>query len=139
MYQRGNKVQPPPRYMGYKISRTTHHAIETHQSGKDHKDVSKALGLQRTTVSYCSQTEQTGNGGRPSGGGRPTKRTRRERLMQEVTKEPRQHQKTCRPHEVSVHDSDIKDLHESSPAVSKEQNVSRLSKTILMILQTLRN
>ncbi|KAK1791711.1 hypothetical protein P4O66_013699 [Electrophorus voltai] len=77
----------------------TNEIIEIYQSGKGYKAISKALGLQRTTVrAIIHKWRKHGTVVKLPRSVRPTKITPRvRRLIQEVTKTP-QHPKNCRPH-----------------------------------------
>ncbi|KAK3535322.1 hypothetical protein QTP70_007932 [Hemibagrus guttatus] len=75
--------------------------IEIYQSGKGYKAISKALGLLRTTVrAIIYKWRKHGTVEDLPRSGRPTKITPRaqRQLIQEVTKDPQQHPKNCRPH-----------------------------------------
>ncbi len=75
--------------------------IEIYQSGKGYKAISKALGLQRTTVrAIIHKWRKHGTVVNLPRSGRPTKITPRaqRRLIQESQKTPQQHLKNCRPH-----------------------------------------
>uniref|UniRef100_A0AAZ3PUM4 Transposase Tc1-like domain-containing protein n=1 Tax=Oncorhynchus tshawytscha TaxID=74940 RepID=A0AAZ3PUM4_ONCTS len=85
------------------------------QSGKGYKAISKALGLQRTTVRAVIHKWRTfGTVVNLHRSGRPTKITPRaqRRLIQEVTKEPtttsKELQASLASVKVSVHDSTIR-------------------------------
>ncbi len=75
--------------------------IEIYQSGKGYKAISKALGLiANHSESHYPQMAKTWNSGEPSQewpADQITPRVQR-RLIQEVTKDPQQHLKNCRPH-----------------------------------------
>ncbi len=86
---------------------------EMYQSGKGHKAISKALGLQRTTVRAIIQVKLVTVVNLPRSGW-PTKITPRaqRQLIQEVIKEPRTTSKELQASlasiKVSVHDSTIR-------------------------------
>ncbi|KAF7670306.1 hypothetical protein LDENG_00272020 [Lucifuga dentata] len=89
--------------------------IDIYQSGKGYKAISKALGLQRTTVrAIIHKWRKHGTVVNLPRSGRPTKITPRahRRLIQEVTKEPRTTSKALQASlasvKVSVHDSTIR-------------------------------
>lgn len=88
---------------------------EIYQSGKGYKAISKALGLQWTTVrAIVHKWRKLGTVVNPPRSGQPTKITPRvqPRLIQEVTKEPRTTSKELQASlasvKVSVHDSTIR-------------------------------
>ena len=89
--------------------------IDIYQSGKGYKAISKALGLQRTTVrAIIHKWRELGTVVNLPRSGRPTKITPRvhRRLIQEVTKEPRTTSKELQASlasvKVSVHDSTMR-------------------------------
>lgn len=89
--------------------------IDIYQSGKGYKAISKALGLQRTTVrAIIHKWRKFGTVVNLPRSGRPTKITPRaqRRLIQEVTKEPtttsKELQASLASVKVSVHDSTIR-------------------------------
>ncbi len=89
--------------------------IEIYQSGKGYKAISKALGLQRTTVrAIIHKWWKHGTMVNLPRSGRPTKITPRaqRRLIQEVTKDPtttsKELQASLASVKVSVHDSTIR-------------------------------
>ncbi len=89
--------------------------IEIYQSGKGYKAISKALGLQRTTVrAIIHKWRKHGTVVNLPRSGRPTKITPRAqwRLIQEVTKDPtttsKELQASLASVKVSVHDSTIR-------------------------------
>ncbi len=89
--------------------------IEIYQSGKGYKAISKALGLQRTTVrAIIHKWWKHGTVVNLPRSGRPTKITPRaqRRLIQEVTKDPtttsKELQASLASVKVSVHDSTIR-------------------------------
>ncbi|MBN3290480.1 TCB1 transposase, partial [Polypterus senegalus] len=89
--------------------------IEIYQSGKGYKAISKALGLQRTTVrAIIHKWQKHGTVVNLPRSGRPTKITPRaqRRLIREVTKDPRTTSKELQASlasiKVSVHDSTIR-------------------------------
>ncbi len=89
--------------------------IEIYQSGKGYKAISKALGLQRTTVrAIIHKWRKHGTVVNLPRSGRPTKITPRaqQRLIQEVTKDPtttsKELQASLASVKVSVHDSTIR-------------------------------
>ncbi len=89
--------------------------IEIYQSGKGYKAISKALGLQRTTVrAIIHKWRNHGTVVNLPRSGRPTKITPRaqRRLIQEVTKDPtttcKELQASLASVKVSVHDSTIR-------------------------------
>uniref|UniRef100_A0A9J8AA81 Transposase n=1 Tax=Cyprinus carpio carpio TaxID=630221 RepID=A0A9J8AA81_CYPCA len=89
--------------------------IEIFQSGKGYKAISKALGLQRTTVrTIIHKWQKYGTVENLPRSGRPTKITPRaqQRLIQEVTKDPtttsKELQASLASVKVSVHDSTIR-------------------------------
>uniref|UniRef100_A0A8C6PBJ9 Transposase n=1 Tax=Nothobranchius furzeri TaxID=105023 RepID=A0A8C6PBJ9_NOTFU len=89
--------------------------IEIYQSGKGYKAISKALGLQRTTVrAIIHKWQQHGTVVNLPRSGRPTKITPRaqRQLIREVTKDPRTTSKELQASlasiKVSVHDSTIR-------------------------------
>ncbi len=89
--------------------------IEIYQSGKFYKAVSKALGLQRTTVrAIIHKWRKHGTAVNFPRSDRPTKITPRTqlRLIQEVTKDPattsKELQASLASVKVSVHDSTIR-------------------------------
>ena len=89
--------------------------IEIYQSGKGYKAISKALGLQRTTVrAIIHKWQKHGTVENLPRSGRPTKITPRaqRRLIQEVTKDPittsKELQASLASVKVSVHDSTIR-------------------------------
>uniref|UniRef100_A0A8C4S8W6 Transposase Tc1-like domain-containing protein n=1 Tax=Erpetoichthys calabaricus TaxID=27687 RepID=A0A8C4S8W6_ERPCA len=89
--------------------------IEIYQSGKGYKVISKALGLQRTTVrAIIHKWQKHGTVVNLPRSGRPTKITPRaqRRLIREVTKDPRTTSKELQASlasiKVSVHDSTIR-------------------------------
>uniref|UniRef100_A0A8C4S766 Transposase n=1 Tax=Erpetoichthys calabaricus TaxID=27687 RepID=A0A8C4S766_ERPCA len=89
--------------------------IEIYQSGKGYKAISKALGLQRTTVrAIIHKWQKHGTVVNLPRSGRPTKITPRaqRRLIREVTKDPRTTAKELQASlasiKVSVHDSTIR-------------------------------
>ncbi|KAG2461297.1 TCB1 transposase, partial [Polypterus senegalus] len=90
-------------------------AIEIYQSGKGYKAISKALGLQRTTVrAIIHKWQKHGTVVNLPRSGQPTKITPRaqRRLIREVTKDPRTTSKELQASfasvKVSVHDSTIR-------------------------------
>lgn len=129
--------------------------IGIYQSGKGDKTISKAVGLQRTTVRAIihkwRKLETVVNLPRS---GQPTKITPRvhRRLIQEVTKEPRKTSKELQVSlasvKVSVRDSTIRKtlgkngIHGRFPGENHccpkrtQRLVSHLLKSILMILKT---
>ena len=89
--------------------------IEIYQSGKGYKAISKALGLQRTTVrAIIHKWQKHGTVENLPRSGWPTKITPRaqRRLIQEVTKDPtttsKELQASLASVKVSVHDSTIR-------------------------------
>ncbi len=89
--------------------------IEIYQSGKGYKAISKALGLQRTTVrAIIHKWRKHGTVVNLPRSGWPTKITPRaqRRLIQEVTKDPtttsKELQASLASIKVSVHDSTIR-------------------------------
>ncbi|KAG2456962.1 TCB1 transposase, partial [Polypterus senegalus] len=89
--------------------------IEIYQSGKGYKAISKALGLQRTTVrAIIHKCQKHGTVVNLPRSGRPTKITPRaqRRLIREVTKDPRTTSKELQASlasiKVSVHNSTIR-------------------------------
>ncbi len=89
--------------------------VDMYQSGKGYKAISKALGLQRTTVrAIIHKWRKLGTVVNLPRSGRPTKITPRaqRRLIQEVIKEPRTTSKellaSLASIKVSVHDSTIR-------------------------------
>ncbi len=89
--------------------------IEIYQSGKGYKAISKALGLQQTTVrAIIHKWRKHGTVVNLPRSGRPTKITPRaqRRLIQEVTKDPtttsKELQASLASVKVSVHDSTIR-------------------------------
>ncbi len=128
--------------------------IEIYQSGKGYKAISKALGLQRTTVrAFIHKWRKHGTVVNLPRSGRPTKITPRaqRRLVQEVTKDPtttsKELQASLASVKVSVHDSTIRKrlgkngLHgrvpRRKPLLSKKNKlVSVLPENILMIPKT---
>ncbi len=126
--------------------------IEIYQSGKGYKAISKALGLQRTTVrAIIHKWRKHGTVVNLPRSGRPTKITPRAqwRLIQEVTKDPtttsKELQASLASVKVSVHDSTIRKrlgkngLHgrvpRRKPLLSKKL-ISVLPENILMIPKT---
>ncbi len=118
--------------------------IEIYQSGKGYKAISKALGLQRTTVRAINHKWwKHGTVVNLPRSGRPTKITPRaqRRLIQEVTKDPtttsKELQASLASVKVSVHDSTIRKrlgkngLHgrvpRRKPLLSKKNIKARLS------------
>lgn len=129
--------------------------IEIYQSGKGHKAISKAVGLQRTTVrAIIHKWRKLGTVANLPRSGRPAKITPRVRwrLIQEVTKEPRKTSKELQALlatvKGSVHDSTIRKtlakngIHgrvpRRKPLLSQKNTgvVSHLPKSILIILKT---
>ncbi len=129
--------------------------IEIYQSGKGYKAISKALGLQRTTVrAIIHKWRKHGTVVNLPRSGRPTKITPRaqRRLIQEVTKDPtttsKELQASLASVKVSVHDSTIRKrlgkngLHgrvpRLKPLLSKKNIKASLSfaRNILMIPKT---
>ncbi len=129
--------------------------VDMYQSGKDYKAISKALGLQRTTVrAIIHKWRKLGTVVNLPRSGRTTKITPRgkRQLIQEVIKEPRT---TCKELQaslasikVSVHDSTIRkrlgknDIHgrvpRQKPLLTKK-NIKALltfAKNILIIHKT---
>ncbi len=111
-----------------------------YQSGKGYKDISKALGLQRTTVrAIIHKWRKLGTVVNLPRSGRPTKITPRaqRRLIQEVIKEPRTTSKELQASldsKVSVHDSTIRKrrgIHgrvpRQKPLLTKQNTKSRLT------------
>ncbi len=97
--------------------------IEIYQSGKGYKAISKALGLQRTTVrAIIHKWRKHGTVVNLPRSGRPTKITPRaqRRLIQEVTKDPtttsKELQASLASVKVSVHDSTIRETGQKWPA-----------------------
>uniref|UniRef100_A0AAY4ARM8 Transposase n=1 Tax=Denticeps clupeoides TaxID=299321 RepID=A0AAY4ARM8_9TELE len=89
--------------------------IEIYQSGKGYKAISKALGLQRTTVrAIIHKWQKHGTVVNLPRSGRPTKITPRaqRQLIREATKDPRttskELQASLASNKVSVHDSTIR-------------------------------
>uniref|UniRef100_A0A803KF20 Transposase Tc1-like domain-containing protein n=1 Tax=Xenopus tropicalis TaxID=8364 RepID=A0A803KF20_XENTR len=89
--------------------------IEIYQSGKGYKAISKALGLQRTTVrAIIHKWQKHGTVVNVPRSGRPTKITPRaqRQLIREATKDPRTTSKELQASlasiKVSVHDSTIR-------------------------------
>ena len=89
--------------------------IDIYQSGKGYKAISKALGLQRTTVrAIIHKWRKFGTVVNLPRSGRPTNITPRaqQRLIQEVTKEPtttsKELQASLASVKVSVHDSTLR-------------------------------
>ncbi|KAI3375421.1 hypothetical protein L3Q82_021905 [Scortum barcoo] len=89
--------------------------IEIHQSGKGYKAISKAVGIQRTTVrAIIHKWRKLGTVANLPRSGRPPKITPRvrRRLIQEVTKDPQKTSKELQASlasvKVSVHDSTIR-------------------------------
>uniref|UniRef100_A0AAY4ERF3 Serine/threonine protein phosphatase 2A regulatory subunit n=1 Tax=Denticeps clupeoides TaxID=299321 RepID=A0AAY4ERF3_9TELE len=85
--------------------------IEIYQSGKGYKAISKALGLQRTTVrGIIHKWQKHGTVVNLPKSGRPTKITPRaqRQLIREATKDPRTTSKELASVKVSVHDSTIR-------------------------------
>ncbi len=89
--------------------------VDMYQSGKGYKAISKALGLQRTTVrTIIHKWRKLGTVVNLPRSGQPTKMTPRVqwRLIQEVIKEPRTTSKELQASlasvKVSVHDSTIR-------------------------------
>ncbi|KAK3541006.1 hypothetical protein QTP86_009822 [Hemibagrus guttatus] len=75
--------------------------LPIYQSGKGYKAISKALGLPGTTVrAIIYKWRKHGTVENLPRSGRPTKITPgvQGQLIQEVTKDPQQHPKNCRPH-----------------------------------------
>lgn len=118
--------------------------IEIYQSGKGYKTISKAVGLQQTTVrAIIHKWRKLGTVANLPRSGRPTKITPRVRrkLIQEVTKEPRKTSKELQASlasvKVSVHDSTIRKtlakngIHERvprrKPLLSKKNIKARLT------------
>ena len=125
---------------------------EIYQSGKGYKDISKALGLQWTTVrAIVHKWRKLGTVVNPPRCGRPTKMTPREqpRLIQEVTEEPRRTSKELQASlasvKLSVHDSTIRQTLGNNGIHGRVQGqnhcwqkrtqrlISHLPKNILMI------
>uniref|UniRef100_A0A803K2Z5 Transposase Tc1-like domain-containing protein n=1 Tax=Xenopus tropicalis TaxID=8364 RepID=A0A803K2Z5_XENTR len=89
--------------------------IEIYQSGKGYKAISKALGLQRTTVrAIIHKWQKHGTVVNLPRSGRPTKITPRaqRQLIREATKDPRTTSKELQASlasiKVSIHDSTIR-------------------------------
>ncbi|KAI3363740.1 hypothetical protein L3Q82_001204 [Scortum barcoo] len=89
--------------------------IDIHQSGKGYKAISKAVGIQRTTVrAIIHKWRKLGTVANLPRSGRPPKITPRvrRRLIQEVTKDPQKTSKELQASlasvKVSVHDSTIR-------------------------------
>uniref|UniRef100_A0A8C6P1G5 Transposase Tc1-like domain-containing protein n=1 Tax=Nothobranchius furzeri TaxID=105023 RepID=A0A8C6P1G5_NOTFU len=111
--------------------------IEIYQSGKGYKAISKALGLQRTTVrAIIHKWQQHGTVVNLPRSGRPTKITPRaqRQLIREVTKDPRttfkELQTSLASVKVSVHDSTIRHKHRfprHKPLLSKKNIKARLN------------
>ncbi len=130
--------------------------VDMYQSGKGYKAISKAFGLQRTTVrAIIHKWRKLGTVVNLPRRGRPTKITPRaqRRLIQEVTKEPRTTSKELQASlasiKFSVHDSTIRKrlgkngIHERDPrqkALLTKNNIkTRLTfakKNILIIPKT---
>uniref|UniRef100_A0A803KDU4 Transposase n=1 Tax=Xenopus tropicalis TaxID=8364 RepID=A0A803KDU4_XENTR len=130
--------------------------IEIYQSGKGYKAISKALGLQRTTVrAIIHKWQKHGTVVNLPRSGRPTKITPRaqRQLIREATKDPRTTSKELQASlasiKVSVHDSTIRKrlgkngLHgrfpRRKPLLSKKNIMARLNfakKNISMIAKT---
>ncbi len=75
--------------------------IEIYQSGKGYKAISKALGLQRTTVrAIIHKRRKHGTVVKLPRSGRPTKlpQERSDDSSKRSQKTPQQHLKNCRPH-----------------------------------------
>ncbi len=129
--------------------------VDMYQSGKGYKAISKALGLQRTTVrAIIHKWRKLGTVVNLPRCGRPTKITPRaqQRLIQEVIQEPRTTSKELQASlaliKVSVHDSTIRKrlgkngIHERAPRqkplLTKKNTslISHLPKIILIIPKT---